>query len=37
MQLYKNNIIGIFGPSGGGKTTLIDIIVGLLKPSQEKC
>ncbi len=34
VQLNKNNIIGIFGPSGGGKTTFIDIIVGLLEPHQ---
>ena len=33
-NLYKNNIIGIFGQSGEGKTTLVDIISGLLKPEK---
>ena len=27
----KNDIIGIYGPSGAGKTTLIDILIGLYK------
>ncbi len=33
-NFYKNNIIGIFGQSGEGKTTLVDIISGLLKPEK---
>ena len=24
--------VGIIGPTGGGKTTLIDVIIGLLEP-----
>lgn len=32
----KNEILGITGKSGVGKTTLIDIFVGLLKPSSGK-
>lgn len=31
ISLKKNKVIGIYGPSGVGKTTLVDIIVGLLK------
>jgi ABC-type bacteriocin/lantibiotic exporter with double-glycine peptidase domain len=35
-KFYINNIIGIFGPSGEGKTTLVDIIAGLLEPTKGK-
>jgi zinc transport system ATP-binding protein len=30
----ENDFIGVIGPNGGGKTTLLKIILGLLKPSQ---
>ncbi|MBN2349297.1 MAG: ATP-binding cassette domain-containing protein [Bacteroidales bacterium] len=30
--VYNNDFIGIIGPNGGGKTTLLKIILGLLKP-----
>ena len=33
-RLDKNNIIGIFGKSGIGKTTFIDVLLGFLKPSK---
>ena len=29
----KDDIIGIYGKSGSGKTTLVDILIGLLNPS----
>ena len=35
-QVNKNEIIGILGPNGCGKTTTIGMILGLLKPSKGK-
>jgi zinc transport system ATP-binding protein len=35
-SIYENDFIGIIGPNGGGKTTLIKIILGLIKPLQGK-
>ena len=35
-RINKNEIIGILGPNGCGKTTTIGMILGLLKPSQGK-
>ncbi len=32
LNIKKNEIIGIYGPSGVGKTTLIDLISGLIQP-----
>jgi len=31
-EIYRNDFIGIIGPNGGGKTTLLKVILGLLKP-----
>jgi ABC-type multidrug transport system fused ATPase/permease subunit len=33
LQVRPGEVIGICGPTGGGKTTLVDIISGLLVPS----
>ena len=33
-KINKNEIIGILGPNGCGKTTTIGMILGLLKPSK---
>lgn len=32
LTVYSNDFLGIIGPNGGGKTTLVKTIVGLLKP-----
>ncbi|MCL4217416.1 MAG: ABC transporter ATP-binding protein [Candidatus Hydrogenedentes bacterium] len=32
IEIYQNDFLGLIGPNGGGKTTLLKIILGLLKP-----
>ncbi|MDA9344668.1 ABC transporter ATP-binding protein/permease [Gammaproteobacteria bacterium] len=36
LEINKGDYIGLIGPSGAGKTTLVDIILGFLKPSAGK-
>lgn len=36
LNIKKGEIIGFYGPSGGGKSTLINLILGFLKPSTGK-
>jgi zinc transport system ATP-binding protein len=36
LPVYENDFIGIIGPNGGGKTTLLKVIVGLLPPFSGK-
>ncbi|TVR29706.1 MAG: ABC transporter ATP-binding protein [Spirochaetaceae bacterium] len=33
LEIQKNSIVGLVGPTGCGKTTLVDIILGLLPPT----
>lgn len=35
-SVYKNDFLGIIGPNGGGKTTLLRTIMGLIKPTEGK-
>ncbi|MEE9402332.1 MAG: ABC transporter ATP-binding protein [Desulfobacteria bacterium] len=34
LELHQGEILGVIGPNGSGKTTLINVITGLLKPSE---
>ena len=33
LQIAKGDFASIIGPNGGGKTTLVKLIIGLFKPS----
>ena len=33
LDIYEGDFLGIIGPNGGGKTTLLKVILGLLQPS----
>lgn len=34
LTVYQSDFIGLIGPNGGGKTTLIKVLLGLLPPQQ---
>lgn len=36
LEIHDREMIGIVGPNGGGKTTLLRLILGLLQPDQGK-
>jgi len=36
MEIYGQDFIGMIGPNGGGKTTLLKVILGVLKPFRGK-
>lgn len=33
LTVYEDDFLGVIGPNGGGKTTLIKLILGLIKPT----
>ena len=33
-QIFQNDLVTIVGPNGGGKTTLVKLLLGLIKPSK---
>lgn len=33
-SIYEDDFLGIIGPNGGGKTTILKLILGILKPDQ---
>ena len=36
LEIYEKDFLGVIGPNGGGKTTLLKAILGLLKPMKGK-
>ena len=36
LTVYERDFLGVVGPNGGGKTTLMKIILGLLSPVSGK-
>ncbi len=34
LSVNENDFIGVIGPNGGGKTTLLKLILGLIKPDK---
>ena len=36
LKLEKNKICGIYGESGSGKTSLLNVICGFIKPTKGK-
>ncbi|MFW6125918.1 MAG: metal ABC transporter ATP-binding protein [Chloroflexota bacterium] len=36
LSVYQHDFLGIIGPNGGGKTTLLKVILGLIKPTHGK-
>ncbi len=36
LKIFDNDFIGMIGPNGGGKSTLVKIIMGIIQPDQGK-
>jgi zinc transport system ATP-binding protein len=36
LEIFENDFLGMIGPNGGGKTTLLKVILGLLNPMNGK-
>jgi zinc transport system ATP-binding protein len=34
LSLYEQDFLGIIGPNGGGKTTLLEVLLGLVRPTR---
>ena len=34
LSIQNRELVGIFGPNGGGKTTLLKLLMGFLKPAR---
>jgi zinc transport system ATP-binding protein len=34
VEIFQGDFVGIFGPNGGGKTTLLKLMMGLLRPKK---
>ncbi len=34
VNVEKNNLLGIIGPNGSGKTTFVNIVTGFVKPDK---
>lgn len=37
MRLFRGDVVGLLGPSGAGKTTILDLIAQLCKPDHGRC
>lgn len=34
LEIYANEMVSVIGPSGAGKTTLVDVLCGLIEPTE---
>lgn len=37
VQIRKGQAVGLIGPSGAGKITIVDLLLGLIKPEEVRC
>jgi len=36
LTVYRNDFLGVIGPNGGGKSTLLKVVLGLIRPDRGK-